>query len=114
MLRLIARVSLTATATLTILSFSGVHILPVIVAPIFFAVSCQGFSNGNTSVGALSRHSGQAGSASALMGMGQYTLGAISGLLVGVFTDGTPRGMAALMLCGSLGMVIADLLRPRT
>lgn len=114
MLRLIARVSLTATATLAILSFSGVHVLALIVAPIFVALSCQGFSNGNTSVGALSRHSGQAGSASALMGMGQYTLGAISGLLVGVFTDGTPRGMAALMLCGSLGMVIADLLRPRT
>ena len=47
------------------------------------------------------------------MGIGQFRLGATSGLLVGVLTDGTPRGMAALMLCGSLGMVIADRLRPR-
>jgi len=47
------------------------------------------------------------------MGVAQYTLGATSGLLVGVFTDGTPRGMAALMLIGALGMVVADLTRPR-
>ncbi len=114
MLRLIARTSLTATATLTILAFSGVHILPLIVAPIFLAISCQGFSNGNTSVGALSHHAAHAGSASALMGMIQFTLGATSGLLVGLLTDGTPRGMALLMLCGSLGAVIADLLRPRS
>jgi ABC-type uncharacterized transport system permease subunit len=42
------------------------------------------------------------------MGTGQFLLGAIGGLLVGVFTDGTPRGMAALMLTGSVGLVIAD------
>ena len=114
MLRMIARISLCATATLAVLAFAGVHILPVIVAPIFVALSCQGFSNGNSAVGALSRHAGHAGSASALMGMAQFSLGATSGLLVGLFTDGTPRGMAALMLCGSLGAVIADLCRPRT
>jgi DHA1 family bicyclomycin/chloramphenicol resistance-like MFS transporter len=113
MLRTISRISLCATATLTVLAFSGVHILPLIVGPIFVALSCQGFSNANTSVGALSRHSAHAGSASALMGMGQFSLGASSGLLVGLLTDGTPRGMAALMLCGSLGAVIADLRRPR-
>ncbi|HET8996934.1 MAG TPA: multidrug effflux MFS transporter [Acetobacteraceae bacterium] len=114
MLRLIARISLAATATLTVLAFTGVHVLPLIVAPVFVALSCQGFSNGNSSVGALSRHAGHAGSAAALMGMAQFTLGAASGLLAGLFTDGTPRGMAALMLCGSVGAVIADLLRPRT
>jgi DHA1 family bicyclomycin/chloramphenicol resistance-like MFS transporter len=63
-------------------------------------------------VGALTRHGAHAGTASALMGTGQFLLGAISGLLVGVFTDGTPRGMAALMLLGALGVVAADRLRP--
>jgi len=114
MLRFICRVSLAATTTLVVLSFAGVHNLPLIVAPIFVALSCQGFSNGNTSVGALSRHSAHAGSASALMGMAQFSLGASSGLLVGLLTDGTPRGMAALMFCGSLGAAIADLCRPRS
>ncbi|MBN8925957.1 MAG: multidrug transporter CflA [Rhodospirillales bacterium 69-11] len=113
MLRTIARISLAATTTLLVLAFSGVHVLALIVAPVFVALSCQGFSNGNTAVGALSRHSGHAGSASALMGMAQFSLGASSGLLVGLFTDGTPRGMAALMFCGSLGAVIADLCRPK-
>jgi DHA1 family bicyclomycin/chloramphenicol resistance-like MFS transporter len=113
MLRLVSKVSLAATATLAVLAFTGVHVLPLIVAPIFVALSCQGFSNGNTTAGALQRQAAQAGSASALMGTAQFSLGATSGLLVGLFTDGTPRGMAALMLCGSLGMVIADRLRPR-
>jgi MFS transporter, DHA1 family, multidrug resistance protein len=114
MLRTVSYVSLCATITLAALAFSGVHSLPLIVAPIFVAISCQGFSNGNTSVGALSRHSAHAGSASALMGMAQFSLGATSGLLVGLLTDGTPRGMAALMVCGSLGAVVADRFRPRS
>jgi MFS transporter, DHA1 family, multidrug resistance protein len=113
MLTIVANVSLAATAALAVLAFVGVHVLALIVAPIFVALSCQGFSNPNTSAGALQHHAARAGSASALMGMAQFSVGATSGLLVGLLTDGTPRGMAALMLCGSLAMVIADRLRPR-
>ena len=75
-------------------------------------IGCQGFNNANTTAGALSRHAGHAGSASALMGTFQFSLGALSGVLVGWLTDGTPRGMAALMACGMLGAVIADRFRP--
>ena len=113
MLRLICRVSLCATTVLLILAWSGVHSLALIVATIFLALSCQGFSNGNTSVAALSRHAAHAGSAAALMGVFQFTLGATSGLLVGLLTDGSPRGMAVLMFCGSLCAVIVDLFRPK-
>ncbi len=113
MLRTISRLSLLATTTLTVLAFMGVQSLPVIVAPMVLALTCQGFSNANCSVGALSKHAAHAGSASALMGLGQFSLGATSGLLVGLLTDGTPRGMALLMMCGSLGAVIADLCRPK-
>ena len=83
-------------------------------APLIVAISCMGMVNPNTIVGALARHQNHAGTASSVMGTGQYLLGAISGLLVGIFTDGTPRGMAALMLVGSLGMVVADKFRPHT
>ena len=114
MLTIISRVSLCATATLAALSFAGVHVLALTVVPLVVALSCQGFSNGNTSVGALSRHGSHAGSASALMGLFQFSLGATSGLFVGLLTDGTPRGMAALMMLGSLGGVIADRCRPRS
>ena len=113
MLRCICRVSLAATTALLVLSWSGVHVLWLIVAPVFLALSCQGFTSGNVTAGALSRHGAHAGSAAALMGVGQFALGATSGLLVGLLTDGTPRGMALLMFAGSLCAVIADLYRPR-
>lgn len=114
MLTIVSRVSLCATTVLVVLSFAGVHILPLTVAPLVVVLGCQGFNNSNASVGALQRHGAHAGSASALMGLFQFSLGASSGLLVGLLTDGTPRGMAALMFCGTLGAVIADRLRPRS
>ncbi len=113
MLRAICRVSLAATAALLSLSLLGVHELWMIVTPLFIALSCQGFSNGNTAVGALSRHAPHAASAAALLGVFQYVLGAISGSLVGLLTDGTPRGMALLMCLGALCAVATDLFRPR-
>ena len=113
MLTIISRIALCGTTTLAVLAFSGVHVLPLIVAPLVVVLSCQGFSNGNAAVGALQRHGAHAGSASALMGLFQFSLGASSGLLVGLLTDGTPRGMAALMFLGTLGAVIADRCRPR-
>jgi MFS transporter, DHA1 family, multidrug resistance protein len=112
-LRWVGRVHLAATATLTAIAFAGLHVLALVIAPIFVAVSCMGMLNPNTIVGALARHQHQAGSASSVMGTGQYLLGAVSGLMVGLVTDGTPRGMAALMLVGSLGIVFADSRRPR-
>jgi DHA1 family bicyclomycin/chloramphenicol resistance-like MFS transporter len=107
------RVSLGACAVLCVVAFGGFHILPLVMAPVFISISCMGFTNANAMVGALSRHAAHAGSAAALMGIGQYSLGATSGLLVGLLTDGTPRGMALLMCAGSLGSVIAERFRPR-
>lgn len=112
-LRMVGRIHLCATATLTAIAFAGPHTLPLVIAPIFVSISCMGMLNPNTIVGALARHPQHAGSASSVMGTGQYLLGAVSGLLVGLLTDGTPRGMAALMVAGSIGMVLVDLLRPR-
>jgi MFS transporter, DHA1 family, multidrug resistance protein len=112
-LRAVGRIHLCATLTLAVVAFSGAHDFLLVYLPIFVAVSCMGFLNPNAVVGALTHHAHHAGSASALMGTGQFLLGAIGGLLVGIFTDGTPRGMAALMLLGSIALVIADLYRPR-
>ena len=106
-LRGVSRVHLAATASLTVIAFAGLHILPLVIAPVFVAISCMGMPNPNTIVGALARHQHHAGSASSVMGTGQDPLGAFSGLMVGLVTDGTPRGMAALMLLGSIGMMLA-------
>jgi DHA1 family bicyclomycin/chloramphenicol resistance-like MFS transporter len=110
----VALIDLIAMAAMTALAFAAVHRAWAVIPPLFVFVSGQGFVNPNSTVGALSHHAAHAGSASALMGMGQFLLGAVSGLLVGLFTDGTPRGMAALMLVGAAGMVVAERLRPRT
>jgi len=109
----VGRVHLCAVVVLTAVAFAGLHVLALVIAPIMVAVSCMGMLNPNSIVGALARHQHHAGSASSVMGTGQYLLGAISGLLVGLATDGTPRGMAALMLLGSIGMAFADAQRPR-
>jgi len=105
------RVSLGAGAVLCVVAFGRFHVLALVMAPIFVSLSCMGFTTANAVVGALSRHAANAGSAAALMGVGQYSLGATSGLLVGLLTDGTPRGMALLMCAGSLGSVIAERFR---
>lgn len=80
---------------------------------IFLTFCCMGFILPNATVGALARHAGHAGSASALMGMLQFLLGAFSGLAVGLLADGTARPMAGLMLLGAVGATLADRARPR-
>jgi MFS transporter, DHA1 family, multidrug resistance protein len=112
MLSGIAWVSFCATLVLCALAFGRVHSLAMIAAPLIVTIGCQGFSNANASAGALTRHAGHAGSAAALMGTLQYGLGSVSGLLVGLLTDGTPRGMAALMCAGMAGAVLFNRIRP--
>lgn len=112
MLTIIAWTSLGGTTFLCVVAFLGIHSLPLVIAPLVVSIGCQGFNNGNSNAGALSRHAHHAGSAAALMGTIQFSLGAASGLLVSLLTDGTPRGMAAMMFCGMLGAVIANRFRP--
>jgi len=115
--RMVVRIGSTslvlATATLVAISFLRLDSPLTIIPPLIWAVGSLGFISPNAAVGALSRHAPHAGSASALMGTMMFTMGAISALLGGLFTDGTPRGMAALMLAAAVGVAIADWLRPR-
>ena len=64
-------------------------------------------------IGALSRHAAQAASASALMGTGQFLLGALFSTAVGLINDGTARPMALLMLAGGAGCLFTNRFRPR-
>lgn len=83
-----------------------------LVLPIMVCMGSMGFVMPNTAVGALSRHAAQAGSASALMGTVQFMLAAMSGVMVGALTDGTPRPMSAMILLGGVCAFTADRLRP--
>ncbi|MBS0559760.1 MAG: multidrug effflux MFS transporter [Proteobacteria bacterium] len=112
-IRYAGRIYWCATAILLAVAFSGHATVFTLVPPLMVATTCMGFVLPNTTVGALSRHAAHAASASALMGTMQFLMGAVSGVAVGLLTDGTARGMAALMLLGATGAVIADICRTR-
>ena len=107
------RVFLFATSALMVVAFFGPWAWPFVAVPIFFSMGSQGFTMPNTVVGALSRHAAHAGAASALMGTMQFSLAAVSGLTVGLLSDGTARPMALLMFFGALAACICDYCRPR-
>jgi DHA1 family bicyclomycin/chloramphenicol resistance-like MFS transporter len=71
----------------------------------------NGFLVPTATVGALRNHGAQAGSASALMGMMQFGIGASGGFVVGLLTDGTGVPMAGLMLAGAIAAKCADTAR---
>jgi len=72
----------------------------------------NGFLSPTATVGALRHHASQAGSASALMGMLQFTIGGMGGFVVGWITNGSAIPMAGLMLAGAIGAKLADFCRP--
>jgi DHA1 family bicyclomycin/chloramphenicol resistance-like MFS transporter len=112
-IRWAVRVYLGAALVLAAAAFSGVAPWWGIAAPVLVSLSSMGFLLPNTTVGALARHAGQAGAASALMGTMQFLLGAVSGITVGLLTDGTARPMALLMVLGAVCACVAELCRPR-
>jgi DHA1 family bicyclomycin/chloramphenicol resistance-like MFS transporter len=112
-MRTSVRCLLAATSFMLVAAVFGPWGFLSIAVPVFLSMSTHGFTQPNAIVGALSRHAAHAGAASALMGTMQFGLGAISGLTVGLLSDGTARPMAALMVCGALAAVVCDLCRPR-
>jgi DHA1 family bicyclomycin/chloramphenicol resistance-like MFS transporter len=102
---------LLSSLVLAAFAFGGRFGVVSVFVPVAAGMFCMGFVMPNAAVGALSRHSAHAGSASALMGTMQFILAAVSGTAVGWLTDGSPRPMAALMVAGSLCAVVVELFR---
>jgi DHA1 family bicyclomycin/chloramphenicol resistance-like MFS transporter len=72
-----------------------------------------GFIFPNSTVAVMARHHANAGVASALTGTFQFTLGAVSGMIVGQLSDSTPRAMALIMLVAAACAAWCNHLRPR-
>lgn len=106
------RVSGIAVLVLAAAALTGAGGLMGVFVPAAVALACTGLVFPNAAVGALSRHAGRAGSASALLGTLQFTCAAIGSALVGVLADGTPWPMALLMLLGTAVALVAESLRP--
>lgn len=81
--------------------------LELMVTLIFVFLACQGFVFPNTSAMALNPFTGLAGSASALLGTIQMSIGAISSALVSRFHNGTAVPMTAVMAaCSVISLTI--------
>jgi DHA1 family bicyclomycin/chloramphenicol resistance-like MFS transporter len=99
-------------AVLLALAIADVPAIWFILA-LSFTHCLNGFLSPTATVGALRHHGAQAGSASALMGMLQFGIGASGGIVVGWLTNGTAVPMAGLMLGGAIAAKLADACRPR-
>jgi DHA1 family bicyclomycin/chloramphenicol resistance-like MFS transporter len=78
-----------------------------ILVPLFFWISTMGFVNPNTTALAMAPFAANAGAASALLGVVQFVLAAISSALVGWLEDGTAHPMVSVMaLCSALSLSI--------
>ena len=86
----------------------GLADLPGILVPLFFFVAMQGFANPNTTALAMAPHGSVAGSASALLGTLQFTLGAMAGSLVGALGNGTAIPLAAVVAGCAVGAMTAN------
>jgi DHA1 family bicyclomycin/chloramphenicol resistance-like MFS transporter len=78
-----------------------------ILVPLFFWISTMGFVNPNTTALAMAPFAANAGTASALLGVMQFVLAALSSALVGWLEDGTAHPMVSVMaLCSVLSLLI--------
>ncbi len=111
----LSRVSWTYLVMATLLLIAALNDAPAGLIIVILALThCQnGFLSPTSMVGALRHHGAQAGSASALLGTIQFTVGAFGGFFIGVFTDGTAVPMAGLMFCAALVAKITDWYRPK-
>jgi DHA1 family bicyclomycin/chloramphenicol resistance-like MFS transporter len=107
------RVMLAGTVYLAAIALLGFGGLAGTLAGLFVVLGCLGFIFPNGTVAVMARHHANAGVASALTGTFQFTLGAVSGMLVGELSDSTPRAMALIMLVAAGCVTVCNRLRPR-
>lgn len=84
-------------------AWTGSGGLPGIVLPLLLFVAMTGFIVANSISGALNKFPQQAGAVSALVGALQYGSGVAGSALVGLFADGTPWPMGAVIAVMAVG-----------
>ena len=104
--------AVSGAVTLLILMLLGVDGWLAFMAPLFFVISAAGLSFPNAPAIALNRHGESAGTAAAMLGASQFMIGGAVAPLVGVFGNGTPVPMAAIMV-GTTGLATLLLLSAR-
>lgn len=87
-------------------ALAGVASLPVLLAGFFVFVAALGCILPNASAIALTHQGHRAGTASALMGTLQFSLGTLAGAAVSVWRDGTALPLTVVMACCGIGAVL--------
>ena len=86
-----------STTLVAILVACGYESLPLLLAGFFIFLSCHGFVSPNASAIALAQQGRQAGTAAALMGTLQFSLGMLSGVIQSFWHDGTALPLVTMM-----------------
>jgi MFS transporter, DHA1 family, multidrug resistance protein len=94
-------IATSAAALLTVVLAGGLGVWAVLV-PMFVIVSSMSFVLPNSTALALADHAAVAGTASALLGVGQFLIGALVAPLVGAGGTGSAVPMAAIMTAVAL------------
>ena len=81
--------------------------------PIAILMASMGFISPNAAMFALASHARHAGSASALLGTLQFSLGSVSGIAMGLLAANSLLPMAAVICCGAIGINLANASRKR-
>ncbi len=98
-----ATVSCVASLFVCLVSLTGWGGLWSIVAGLFFVVGVVGLLSANCTTDLMHRYPLNAGAAAAVFGAVQLALGALSSLAVGLWPDGSPKGMGIVVgVAGSL------------
>jgi MFS transporter, DHA1 family, multidrug resistance protein len=95
-----------AGLTLVAAAATGFGGLAGLLPPLFVCVAGQGLIGPNTAAAAMAPHGKTAGSASALLGTLQFSLGAVAGTLVGVLHNGTALPMAAVIAVSGIAALL--------
>jgi DHA1 family bicyclomycin/chloramphenicol resistance-like MFS transporter len=104
---------LAATLYLSVLAVLGLAGLVPTLVGLFFAVGSLGCIFPNGTVAVMSHQHANAGVASALTGTLQFSIGAVSGMMVGELSDASPRAMALCMLVCACAVAFFNRRRPR-
>jgi MFS transporter, DHA1 family, multidrug resistance protein len=92
---------------LLILGGTGTFGIYGILIPTFFIVGINGMVSGNCNAILMQRYPRNAGAASALFGATRVIFGAIGGILLSIFTSGTPLTLClAMFFCAGMAPVV--------
>lgn len=111
--RIALRIQACCGLLMVLLYFTGWINLYWLIGLIFCYLGCQGFIFPNTSALALNPFSRSAGSASALLGSIQLSIGALASVSVSLLHNGTALPMVSVMAACSLMSCVALLFAPR-